>query len=203
MEKLRTSKPTHLAALFTANEARRYPPIEGEKNKEKNKRSAKPRKKNKTQSIFPTHTEYIQPALPLDKPLRSRLCLSRIRQVDRKPDELARMLSHPFLFHPRDRILRFFLAPRGKVHPCPASHEVERNVQTDTRTLISQKAEVSSAVVPRKRTKYDRPSVAGDRADALGTGDDGHATVQVEQVSLWGNVGSGAAHSYNVRVQKL
>jgi hypothetical protein len=27
--------------------------------------------------------------------------------------------------------------------------------------------------------------------------------VQVEQVSLWGNVGSGAAHSYNVRVQKL
>jgi len=36
-----------------------------------------------------------------------------------------------------------------------------------------------------------------DDDDALGTGDDGHAAVQVEQVSIWGDIGRGTAHGYN------
>lgn len=36
-----------------------------------------------------------------------------------------------------------------------------------------------------------------DDDDALGTGDDGHAAVQVEQVSTWGDIRRGTAHGYN------
>jgi hypothetical protein len=41
--------------------------------------------------------------------------------------------------------------------------------------------------------------VPNDHDDALGTSDYGHAAVQVEQVSLWGDTGCGAAHGYNDR----
>ena len=36
-----------------------------------------------------------------------------------------------------------------------------------------------------------------DDGNALGTSDDGHATVQVEQVSIWGDIGRSTAHGYN------
>jgi len=36
-----------------------------------------------------------------------------------------------------------------------------------------------------------------DDDNALGTGDDGHAAVQVEQVSIWGDIGRSTAHGYN------
>lgn len=80
-----------------------------------------------------SRTNYIQPVLPLDKPLCGRLRPTRVRQVNRKPDEFARVLSHSLLFHPPDSILRLFLASRGEVHLCAASHEVECNVETNTR----------------------------------------------------------------------
>lgn len=45
----------------------------------------------------------------------------RVRQVNREPDEFTLAFSHPFLFHPPDRVFRLFLAPRGEVHLCTAS----------------------------------------------------------------------------------
>lgn len=75
-----------------------------------------------------SRTKYVQPILPLDKPFRGCLRLVRIRQVDRKPNKLARVVSHPLPLHPPYRVLRLCLAPRGKVHLRSASHKVERNV---------------------------------------------------------------------------
>jgi hypothetical protein len=59
-----------------------------------------------------------------------------VRQVDWEPDELARVFSQSFLFHPRDRMCRLFFASCGKVHLGAASHEMKCDVQTDTRTAI-------------------------------------------------------------------
>lgn len=69
-----------------------------------------------------SRTKYIKSALPLDEPLRGGLRLTRVRQVDREPDEFTLALSHPFLFHPPDRVFRLFLAPRGEVHLRTASY---------------------------------------------------------------------------------
>jgi hypothetical protein len=36
-----------------------------------------------------------------------------------------------------------------------------------------------------------------DDGNALGTSDDGHATMQLEEVSIWGDIGRSTAHGYN------
>ena len=36
-----------------------------------------------------------------------------------------------------------------------------------------------------------------DNCNSLGTSDDGHATVQVEEVSIWGDIGRSTAHGCN------
>lgn len=146
--KRKTRNPTHLAALFTVYEP---PSAEKEKAKQKKKVNDPP----SSQRVSP-RTKYIQPTLPLDKPLRSRLRPTRVRQVNREPDELARAVPHPFLLHPPDRMLRLFLAPRGDVHLCAASHEVEGNVQTDARALIPP---TKGAAVSPISTKSDSPGV--------------------------------------------
>lgn len=80
-----------------------------------------------------SRTKYIQPVLSLDKPFRSCLGLTWIRQVDREPDKFARVFSQSLLFHPCNRVCRLFFASCGKVHLGTAPHEVKCDVQTDTR----------------------------------------------------------------------
>ena len=76
-------------------------------------------------------------------------------------------------------MFRLLLAPRREVHLGTTSHQVECNVQTDTRTLS-----------PRGRLSMNRQkkSGAGRTDDSLCTSDDSHAAVQVKKVSLWGNI---------------
>ena len=40
----------------------------------------------------------------------------RVHQINREPDEFTLVLSHPFPFHPPDRVFRLLFAPRGDVH---------------------------------------------------------------------------------------
>ena len=59
-----------------------------------------------------------------------------VRQVDWEPDKLSRVFSQSFLFHPRDRMCRFFFTSCSEVHLGTAPHEMKCDVQTDTRAAI-------------------------------------------------------------------
>lgn len=115
-ETKRRKRPYALGSIVHYEGDKTTPRQRGE---QRTKRSAN---HTNTKKHLARRTKYVQPALPLDEPLRSRLRPTRVREVDREPDQFARVLSHPFLFHPPDRMFRLFLAPRGKVHLCAASY---------------------------------------------------------------------------------
>jgi hypothetical protein len=56
-----------------------------------------------------------------------------VREVKWEPDEFARVVSHPLVFHARDCIRCFFFGPCSEVDLGTASYEVESNVQANTR----------------------------------------------------------------------
>ena len=109
-------EPSHFAALFTTAS------VGG---------GLKPKVCHPT--IGSSRTKDIQSIFPLNKPLGGRLRLVWVRQVNREPDELARVLSHPLPFHPRNCTYCLFFTPCGEVHLGTDSYEMECNIQANAR----------------------------------------------------------------------